>query len=954
MDEGTDSRAASFERKRPFDLTTRDDNSNPGSAQSTPRKRAKRTGKLGHQDLRDFVPAGANFSQTATGLAHSNGDQGEDQDDADYEDQEMLDELGSGPSEERSEEGEPTIIEGRRLRVGNLPEGTTVDDIRRSLEPDTLLNGGVKIRGGDAIDTVGKEVPSLSMLEGRRLEDVEIAVHPRTKRPTGYAFVDVASSLQAQRAIFELSGQILLERKVSVQLSKSPAPVPDETSSPTKRQESHTQEGHDTDGDSLEDEAAVKNESSSDDEADSHKEEFHRELQKVRGDLDRNAASKNWNTGSSINIRTKLGGNTSWPSLKDIEDLPEYRDMAGKQQKALRQALGKLSSFPSSKTARGDVRDEEVDYYYCLNYPADQKWCNPPHVGPRTTHTQTRSGTLEWRIQFWDLVKKCIKEGTLHKLKNGELKVDDRSVLIALAAQRKRAMSSGGTEDIDKQRQKLIATQPDPEELKKIETKEVLQTQADLLSAFSEMSSSAPNYERMRDTIRKNTVDLRYCEYYPSKYPYQSLALARLGLAESTTAPKGGESKLDAAQFWKKVEHCPQEGMLRDLRDGRIDAWARDKAPEDYEIPSAVDAPDETRKPPSTDDPRLDEVSTEPMRALGHRMTDGSAARTPEQPSKHKSPSDDNFKHSESEGEVILNVQPVHYIESSASSSHGKVSLQEDLTEMWNEHEYNADSESRSEDTESDMDDDGRSEDGDAMMDYSNSDQPMSENVSHLQDNDKADAERTARVLRDLSPRELNAQLRYFHTTKDPANVSQDTLVRCLVCAEEAHMAAACKSLTCAICGAYNQHTTRACPQNTKCSKCREIGHDSSHCPYKLKNFASNEILCDLCQQNGHAETDCELQWRTSGVRPLRGIATTAVSIARTGTLHRRHNRPTNTNARRPMQTSTGLCQALRSMLGANIERDYCDVYLTHDSMSVRKAHNSGRNHERNVLDYYQ
>jgi U1 small nuclear ribonucleoprotein C len=33
---------------------------------------------------------------------------------------------------------------------------------------------------------------------------------------------------------------------------------------------------------------------------------------------------------------------------------------------------------------------------------------------------------------------------------------------------------------------------------------------------------------------------------------------------------------------------------------------------------------------------------------------------------------------------------------------------------------------------------------------------------------------------------------------------------------------------------------------------------------------------------------------------------------------------------------------------------DYCDVYLTHDSMSVRKAHNSGRNHMRNVIDYYQ
>ena len=29
-------------------------------------------------------------------------------------------------------------------------------------------------------------------------------------------------------------------------------------------------------------------------------------------------------------------------------------------------------------------------------------------------------------------------------------------------------------------------------------------------------------------------------------------------------------------------------------------------------------------------------------------------------------------------------------------------------------------------------------------------------------------------------------------------------------------------------------------------------------------------------------------------------------------------------------------------------------MYLTHDSMSVRKAHNAGRNHLRNVVDYYQ
>ncbi|KAG5513429.1 hypothetical protein PMAC_001493 [Pneumocystis sp. 'macacae'] len=33
---------------------------------------------------------------------------------------------------------------------------------------------------------------------------------------------------------------------------------------------------------------------------------------------------------------------------------------------------------------------------------------------------------------------------------------------------------------------------------------------------------------------------------------------------------------------------------------------------------------------------------------------------------------------------------------------------------------------------------------------------------------------------------------------------------------------------------------------------------------------------------------------------------------------------------------------------------DYCDVFLTHDSASVRKAHNAGKNHITNVREYYQ
>ncbi|RHZ78255.1 hypothetical protein Glove_166g284 [Diversispora epigaea] len=34
-------------------------------------------------------------------------------------------------------------------------------------------------------------------------------------------------------------------------------------------------------------------------------------------------------------------------------------------------------------------------------------------------------------------------------------------------------------------------------------------------------------------------------------------------------------------------------------------------------------------------------------------------------------------------------------------------------------------------------------------------------------------------------------------------------------------------------------------------------------------------------------------------------------------------------------------------------QSDYCDVYLTHDSSSVRKAHNNGKNHIMNVRNYY-
>src|ERR1700761_6458286 len=53
-------------------------------------------------------------------------------------------------------------------------------------------------------------------------ESTSIPVNPRTNRPVCYAFVDLKTSDEAEKAISNLSGQEILERKVSVQLARKP------------------------------------------------------------------------------------------------------------------------------------------------------------------------------------------------------------------------------------------------------------------------------------------------------------------------------------------------------------------------------------------------------------------------------------------------------------------------------------------------------------------------------------------------------------------------------------------------------------------------------------------------------------------------------------------------------------------------------------------------------------
>ena len=47
-------------------------------------------------------------------------------------------------------------------------------------------------------------------------------MNPRTTRPVGYAFVDVSTPSEADRAISELKGKTILDRAISIQLARKP------------------------------------------------------------------------------------------------------------------------------------------------------------------------------------------------------------------------------------------------------------------------------------------------------------------------------------------------------------------------------------------------------------------------------------------------------------------------------------------------------------------------------------------------------------------------------------------------------------------------------------------------------------------------------------------------------------------------------------------------------------
>ncbi|KAJ4423013.1 hypothetical protein N0V82_002280 [Gnomoniopsis sp. IMI 355080] len=85
----------------------------------------------------------------------------------------------------------PSPAEGCRLYIGNLAYATTEEGLKE-------------------------------FFKGYLVEGVTIPKNPRTERSVGYAFVDLSTPTEAERAIAELSGKEILERKVSVQLARKP------------------------------------------------------------------------------------------------------------------------------------------------------------------------------------------------------------------------------------------------------------------------------------------------------------------------------------------------------------------------------------------------------------------------------------------------------------------------------------------------------------------------------------------------------------------------------------------------------------------------------------------------------------------------------------------------------------------------------------------------------------
>ena len=135
MEQGIDSGTSTLERKRPHDVTFRDEAPNADSKPSTPRKRVKHPETLGYQDVREFVPVGASFSTSVVPLheAQNSGDDGPQVGTSVKADILNRHGISKVSGFDVAIQGK-ALVEGRRLLIRNLPPDTTEEDLKHFFE----------------------------------------------------------------------------------------------------------------------------------------------------------------------------------------------------------------------------------------------------------------------------------------------------------------------------------------------------------------------------------------------------------------------------------------------------------------------------------------------------------------------------------------------------------------------------------------------------------------------------------------------------------------------------------------------------------------------------------------------------------------------------------------------------------------------------------------------------
>ena len=115
-----------------------------------------------------------------------------------------------------------------------------------------------------------------------------------------------------------------------------------------------------------------------------------------------------------------------------------------------------------------------------------------------------------------------------------------------------------------------------------------------------------------------------------------------------------------------------------------------------------------------------------------------------------------------------------------------------------------------------------------------------------------AGGSRTKR-LADLSPEDLERQIKYTLFGLDRNQIDLSRPVICTSCLQEGHLGTTCPEANCSHAGHQNKHSSRMCPRIRRCLRCRERGHDVDDCTAKL---CESDVICDFCGAD-HLEDVC-------------------------------------------------------------------------------------------------